>query len=98
MRSEGIRFRWLVACALGLIATVAEGQQGDAQRSARARQVLGLVDAKLVELDLPPASARAPFATAVTLAGRTELLELEPSDVRASGYRLLVERERNARA
>jgi len=93
MRSEGIRFQWLVACALGLFAAAAEGQQGEARRSARARQVLGVLDAELLELDLPPASARGPFATKVTLAGRTELLELQPADVRAPGYRLLVERE-----
>src|SRR5262245_30796371 len=92
MRSEGIRFRLLVGCALGLFAAAAQGQ-GDARRSARARQVLGLLGGELQELDLPAASARGPFATQVTLAGRTEVLELRPADVRAPGYQLLVERE-----
>ena len=85
MRSEGgIRFQWLVACALGLLAGRAEAQQGDARRSEQARQVLGLLDTDLLGIDLPPAATRAPFAAAVTLGGRTDVLELRPSDVRAS--------------
>ncbi len=94
MRSEkGIRFQWLVACALGLLAGHAEAQQGDARRSEHARQVLGLLDADLLGIDLPPEGTRVPFAAAVTLGGRTEILELRPSDVRASDYRLLVQRD-----
>ena len=94
MRSgERVGFGWLVACVLGLVAAAAEGQGTEPRRSARARQVLGLLDAELLELDLPPANAHAPFATQVRLAGRTELLELQATDVRAPGYQLLVERE-----
>ena len=94
MRSEeGIRFQWFVACVLGLLAGRVEAQQGDARRSEHARQVLGLLDADLLGIDLPPAGTRAPFAAAVTLGGRAEVLELQPSDVRASDYRLLVQRD-----
>ena len=94
MRSEeGTRFQWLVAGALALFAASAEARQGDARRSERARQVLGLLDADLVGIDLPPAATRAPFAVAVMLRGRTEVLELRPSDVRARDYRLLVQRD-----
>jgi len=94
MRSqEGIRFRWLVACALGLLAGGAAAQQGDARRSERAQQVLGLRHADLLGIDLPPENARAPFAAAVTVGGRPDVIELVPSDVRASDYRLLVQRD-----
>jgi hypothetical protein len=71
------------------------GAQSPAERARgeRAREVLGLLDAEVLGLDLPAAAAGRPFATALRVAGREERLELVPADVRAPGYRLLVQRD-----
>ena len=89
-RLVGVRPLTVAALALGALAPDAGASQ-EASRAARAQEVLRLRDAELLHLDLPGPVA-GPLAVPVRSSRFTDVLVLRPSDVRAPGYELVVQR------
>jgi hypothetical protein len=87
----GIRLSTALALAFFVFGTESSASR-QSQRAERAREVLDLVDAELVHLELPGPVA-GPLSVAFRSSRFTDVLVLEPSDVRAPGYRLVVQRE-----